>query len=123
MTLALFALIVASVTLNAFAQIILRKAMLVAAPLPPLSEPFALGLHLLGNAWLWAGFICFGGSILLWLGVLSRVPVSIAYPMASLGYVVAMGVAILFLGETVTLARVVGLVLICAGVYFVANSA
>lgn len=123
MSLALVALILASVTCNAFAQVALRKAMLVAAPMPPLTEPLALGLHLAGNLYLWAGLLLFAGSIGLWLGVLSRVPVSVAYPMASLGYVVAMGGAIVFLGEAVTPARVAGLLLICAGVYLVAQSA
>ncbi|OJY71721.1 MAG: hypothetical protein BGP16_14125 [Sphingobium sp. 66-54] len=123
MSIGLFVLILVSVTLNAFAQVALRKAMLIAAPTPPLAEPIALGIHLASNAYLWAGLILFGGSIALWLGVLSRVPVSAAYPMASLGYVIAVGSAVIFLGETVTATRVIGLGLICLGVYLIAQSA
>ena len=123
MSLALLALIIASVSLNACAQVALRKAMLVAAPLPSLDAPVALAMHLAGNLYLWAGLFCFAGSILLWLGVLSRIPVSMAYPMASLGYVVAAAGGFVFLGETVSFMRAAGLVLICVGVFVVAQSA
>ena len=123
MTWLLFAVVLASVTLNAAAQVILRKAMLSAAPLPPLDAPVTLALHLAGNLYLWLGMICFAGSILLWLGVLSRIPVSAAYPLASLGYIIAAASGVVFLGETVTLMRAAGLVLICIGVFVVAQSA
>lgn len=123
MTWLLFLVVLVSVSLNAAAQVILRKAMLTAAPLPPLDAPFTLMLHLAGNLYLWLGMLCFGGSIVLWLGVLSRIPVSAAYPLASLGYIVAAASGVLFLGETVTLMRAAGLALICIGVFVVAQSA
>lgn len=123
MTFVLFLVVLASVTLNAAAQVVLRKAMLTAAPLPPLNEPVTLALHMAGNLYLWVGLFCFAGSILLWLGVLSRIPVSAAYPLASLGYIVAAASGVAFLGETVSLMRAFGLILICAGVFVVAQSA
>jgi len=123
MTVALVLLILLSTTFNAFAQIALRKAMLVAAPgMPPLTSPVALGLHLITNLYLWGGLLLFGASIALWLGVLARVPVSAAYPMASLGYVVAAATGVMLLGETVTLGRAVGLVVICLGVFIVGRT-
>lgn len=122
MTFALFALVIASVTLNAVAQVLLRKAMLGAAPLPSLDTLGQLAVHLAGNLHLWGGLVCFAGSVLLWLGVLSRLPVSVAYPMASLGYIVAAVGGAAFLGEAITLWRAAGLALICAGVFVVAQS-
>lgn len=123
MSLILVVLVIASVTFNAMAQVLLRKAMLTAAPLPPLDTPVQLLLHLAANLYLWGGLVCFAGSILVWLGVLSRIPVSVAYPMASLGYIVAAIGGAVFLGEVITLWRAVGLLLICAGVFVVAQSA
>lgn len=123
MSIVLFVLVIASVTFNAAAQVLLRKAMVSAAPLPPLDAPVQLVLHLAANLYLWGGLVCFAGSILVWLGVLSRIPVSVAYPMASLGYIVAAIGGAVFLGEVITLWRAVGLLLICAGVFVVANSA
>ncbi|MBY9062350.1 hypothetical protein K7957_05320 [Sphingomonas yunnanensis] len=122
MTLALFALIVVSVSLNALAQVALRKAMTFRA-LPALSEPIALGTSLVANPWLWAGMACYAASIGLWLVVLSRTQVSVAYPMLSMGYVLAAVLGVLFLSETVGPARAGGIALICLGVLVVGKTA
>jgi drug/metabolite transporter (DMT)-like permease len=121
-TLALFALIVVSVSLNALAQVALRKAMTFRA-LPALSEPIALGTSLVVNPWLWAGMACYAASIGLWLVVLSRTQVSVAYPMLSMGYVLAAVLGVLFLSETVGPARAGGIALICLGVLVVGKTA
>ncbi len=123
MNLATFALIVVSVSLNALAQVALRKAMLVAGTLPPISQPIGLGLALAGNVWLWAGMACYGASIGLWLAVLARVQVSVAYPMLSIGYVIAAVLGVTFLGETLGLARIAGILVICLGVFLVSRTA
>ena len=123
MSLTLILLIFASVSLAAIAQVVLRKAMLVAAPLPPLSEPLALIHNLCLNPWLWGGLGCFALSVLLWLAVLTRVQVSAAYPMASMGYVLVAIAGALWLGESLTPMRIAGLVLICTGVFLIALSA
>lgn len=120
---ALFGLIVASVTLNALAQVTLRKAMLVGGSLPPLSEPARLAFALLGNPWLWGGMACYAVSILLWLVVLGRAEVSVAYPMLSIGYVIAAVLGVVYLGEVVTLARGGGIALICLGVLVLSRTA
>ncbi|MBT2189167.1 EamA family transporter [Sphingobium nicotianae] len=65
---------------------------------------------------------CSSAAASLWLGVLARVPVSAAYPMASLGYVVAAATGVMLLGETVTLGRAIGLVVICLGVFIVGRT-
>jgi multidrug transporter EmrE-like cation transporter len=122
MSLGLFGLIFVSVSLNAMAQVVLRKAML-AGPMPPVSEPVALVLALIGNLWLWAGMVCYALSIGLWLAVLSKAPVSVAYPMLSIGYVIAAVMGVFFLGEAVGAARALGIALICVGVVFVARTA
>ena len=50
----------------------------------------------------WAGMVCYGASLCVWLAALSRAPVSIAYPMLSLGYVVVAAVSVLWLNETMS---------------------
>src|SRR5262245_41331437 len=106
MNLPTFALIIVSVALSDLAQVDLRKARLVAGHLPPISKVVQLGLALAGNAWLWAGMACYAASIGLWLVVLARVQVSVAYPMLSIGYVIAALLGVAFLGEAVGLARI-----------------
>ena len=68
------------------------------------------------------GFFFYGISSGLWLDVLSKLELSVAFPMVSLTYVVTVAVGALFLDESVNLLRVVGVGLSCAGVFFVGRS-
>jgi len=60
--------------------------------------------------------------VVVWVVALSRVPVSIAYPMLSIGYVVNAIAAWALLGETVTTMRMAGIAVIVVGVFMVARS-
>ena len=62
------------------------------------------------------------GSMIIWLMVLSRSSVSIAYPMSSLGYITSAVAAYYFLGEDLSVVRLVGIFVILVGVYIVAKS-
>ena len=122
MNFATFTLVLVSVSLNALAQVVLRKAMTVGT-LPPAHEVVALGFALASNLWLWAGMACYAASIGLWLVVLKRVEVSAAYPMLSIGYVIAAVLGLVFLGEQVGPMRIAGIALIGAGVVMIARTA
>lgn len=65
--------------------------------------------------------LIFTGSI-FWLAVISRIPLSVAYPMLSMSYVLGVAGAWLFLGEAVTVQRLVGVAIICTGVVVVTRS-
>ena len=118
-----FILATFSVTLNALAQIVLRKAMLSMGSLPPIGEPLAFALTLLRNPYLWGGFSCYAVSIVLWLAVLSRNQVSAAYPMVAVGYVIVTALGFLVLGETIPPTRLFGIAMICIGVLLVVRAA
>ena len=62
--------------------------------------------------------LIFGGS-LFWLGVVSRVDFSFAYPLLAMSYVISLLPAWLFLGEHVTWNRIVGALVIVVGVVIV----
>src|ERR1700757_2580864 len=64
-----------------------------------------------------SGIACYGVSVVVWIIGLSRVPVSIAYPMLSLGYIVNAIAAHYLFGESVTLARWLGIGFIIIGVW------
>ena len=116
MTAALFALIVFGVSLNATAQILLKKGLLTLDG----------GLHLfrlITSPYVLAGLACYVVSVGVWLVVLSRTEVSVAYPLLSLGYIVTAVAGIYFLGEHVTALRWVGIGVIMIGVYIVSKSA
>ena len=69
-----------------------------------------------------AGVALYGISLIVWIIGLSRVPVSIAYPMLSLGYIVNAIAAHYLFGEAVTAQRWLGIGFIVLGVYLVARS-
>ncbi len=59
--------------------------------------------------------LVFGGS-LFWLGVISRVELSFAYPLLALNYVILLIPSRFLLHETITPARIIGAFIIVAGV-------
>jgi multidrug transporter EmrE-like cation transporter len=118
-----WALILTGVGLNAAAQLLLKVA---TRPLAHFSQ-FSLGVLtesatiLFRSPSFWAGMLCYGTSVCVWLAALSKAPVSTAYPMLSLGYVAVATVSFLWLGESMGLPKVLGIALICAGVVLVSR--
>ena len=114
-------LILSSVSLNALAQVVLRKAMLL-MPQPTARAPLQLALHFLSNPYLWAGLCCYTLSVGLWLAVLAKVQVSLAYPMLSIGYIIAAVLGALFLHESLSSPRLLGIGVICIGVVLISKT-
>jgi drug/metabolite transporter (DMT)-like permease len=118
-----FGFLFCGVLLNAFAQLGLKAATDKTGPLVAASGAMlSRSLELLTVPWLWAALGCYGLSVVVWLVGLSRVPVSQAYPLLSLGYVINVGLAWWLLGETPNLLRVAGIGVIVFGVILVAKS-
>lgn len=63
-----------------------------------------------------AGLACCGVSAVIWLAVLSRMPLSLAYPLVALVIVMVMVVSAAFLGEPMPIGRSAGSVLVVCGV-------
>jgi multidrug transporter EmrE-like cation transporter len=119
-----WALILSGVGLNAAAQLLLKVA---TRPLAHFSEftTDTLGRSLLilfKSLPFWTGMVCYAASVCVWLAALSKAPVSTAYPMLSLGYVVVAAVSVTWLGESMGPTKVLGIALICAGVILVSRS-
>jgi len=116
-------LLLLGVTLNAVAQLLLKAGTnavgrfeFSAANAVPVGFKLATEPHILG------GIACYVVSVVVWILALSRVEVSIAYPMLSIGYVLNALAAWYWLGEAVTPARLAGIGIIIVGVYVVARS-
>jgi multidrug transporter EmrE-like cation transporter len=69
-----------------------------------------------------AGVACYAVSLIVWILALSKTPVSIAYPMVSLGFALNALLAWWLLGESVTPMRMLGIGVIIIGVVLVARS-
>jgi multidrug transporter EmrE-like cation transporter len=124
MSLITWALILTGVGLNAAAQLLLKVAT------RPLGHFTVFNVDTLNSSIFilfksmpfWAGMLCYAASVCVWLAALSKAPVSTAYPMLSLGYVVVAFASVLWLGETMSPAKVLGIALICAGVVLVSRN-
>jgi multidrug transporter EmrE-like cation transporter len=118
-----FALILAGVLLNAAAQLLLKAGTnavghfeFSAANIVPVGLRLALEPHILG------GVACYVVSLVAWIMALSRVEVSVAYPMLSIGYVINALAAWYLFGESVGAVRLAGIGFIIVGVFLVARS-
>jgi multidrug transporter EmrE-like cation transporter len=117
-------LLLGGVLLNAAAQLLLKAATRISGVLLTDAGNLSWGAagDLVRTVPLWAGLTCYGISVLLWLGALSRVPVSVAYPMLSIGYIINAFAAWILFGEALTVAKMSGIVLIVAGVLVLART-
>jgi multidrug transporter EmrE-like cation transporter len=118
-----FALIMTGVLLNATAQLLLKAGTnavghfeFSAQNILPVGMRLALEPHIAG------GVACYVVSLVVWILGLSRVEVSIAYPMLSVGYVLNALAAWYLFGESFTAQKLVGIAFIVAGVFLVARS-
>jgi multidrug transporter EmrE-like cation transporter len=117
------ACILIGVVLNATAQLLLKAGVTAVghfefsrANILPIGMKLAFQWPIIG------GLTCYVVSVVVWILALSRVEVSIAYPMISLGYVLNAVGAWYFFGEVITIQRLVGIGIILLGVYVLARS-
>lgn len=119
----MFLLILLGVLLNTAAQLLLKAGM---SQIGHFEFSFAnilpIGLKVMMNPPILSGLIAYVLSVGVWLLVLSRVQVSFAYPMLSIGYIVNAVAAYYLFGETMSVMRVTGIFIIIAGVYLVSQS-
>lgn len=118
-----FPLILLGVLLNAGAQLLLKEGMRRVGHFSfAWSSVLPVGLKVAADPFVLAGLACYVVSVVVWLLVLSRVPVTFAYPMLSIGYIVnAIGARMLF-GEALSTGRITGILVIIAGVFLVAQN-
>ena len=124
MNLTTFAFIISGVLLNACAQVLLKAGTnaLGGAISLTLSNAFETFIRVASQLPILAGLACYALSLVVWIMGLSRTDVTIAYPMLSLGYVVAAAGAWLFLGEAISPQRLLAIAVIMVGVALLARS-
>ncbi len=124
MNLSTFAFIITGVLLNAAAQLFLKAGTnaLGGAIHLTMDNWFATGIKVITQLPILAGLACYAISLVVWIIGLSRTDVTIAYPMLSLGYVVSAAGAWMFLGEAVSLQRLLGIGIILVGVVLLSRT-
>lgn len=124
MKLTILALILFTVTLSACAQLALKLGVGAQSFRNAMADGvvhtlFAAAL----NPLIWTGILIYVLSVALWLWVLSKVDLSVAYPFVGVSFVLTMLFGGIFLSESITPMRIAGTLLIVAGCALVGRSA
>ncbi len=116
------ALVLMSVVPAVLGQIVLKGAIEGLGVTVDSAGPAGYFARLLTTPAVLAALALYGVSSLIWMVVLSKLDLSLAYPMVSMGYVLVVFFSWLFLKEPVSALRVVGLAVICLGVVIISRS-
>lgn len=106
-----------------YGQLVLKWQMGGAGPLPPGLAPklvFLISQFL--NPWVISGLLSAFVASLAWMAAMTHFELNYAYPFMSLAFVIVMALGVLFLGETVTWPKIVGTVLVVAGLTVIARA-
>ena len=123
MKLPVLLLLLLGVLLNALAQLGLKSATAASGAIAlERNSLVSAAKTFLGMPVFWAALAAYGLSVIVWVIGLSRVPVSQAYPLLSLGYVLTALGAWALLGETLSVQRIFGIAVIIGGVFLVSRS-
>ncbi len=116
------ALVLTGVVLNAVAQTLLKHGTNRLGPVEfSLSQALPVGLRVLSDWPFLLGLACYAVSLVVWIAALTRVPVTVAYPMLSIGYIINALIARFWLGETMGLNGWLGIAFIVLGVTLIAR--
>lgn len=123
MTPTTFSLLMTGVLLNAAAQLLIKAGTNRIGEFAfSLDNVVPIGTRIASSPFILGGCFLYLVSVVVWILALSRVPVSIAYPMLSVGYIVNAVLAWWLFGESITAQKIVGIAFIMVGVYLVARS-
>ncbi|MEO5736554.1 MAG: SMR family transporter [Variovorax sp.] len=124
MNLSTFSIIFAGVLLNSAAQLMLKAGAraLGAVSIGSTASLVQAAWGAATQPWIGVGLVCYFVSAGLWIVALTRVDVTIAYPMLSMGYVIAALLAWQLFGESLNAGRITGIAIILIGVVVLGRS-
>ena len=111
------AFLLSAVALGVAGQMVMKTGMTQVGALNALS--LTALVRMFSNIYVILGIGCYALSSIVYLMALSKLPLSFAYPMVGLGYVIVVVLSWLFLKEPVSLARWIGVLLICGGAFLI----
>ncbi len=123
LTLKLFFFIVSTDVLDSVAQLFMKKG-LVATGIESVTLSNALDfiIHNASSPMVWFGILLYALTFFIWIVVLCQVDLSVALPLGSTSYIMIPLIAIVFLKESVSPLRWVGIALVIMGIHFVSKS-
>lgn len=123
MSLVSFILIFTGVMLNAVAQILMKAGTNAVGHFEfSMENILPIGLKLATEWHIITALFCYALSVVVWILALSRVPVSIAFPLLSMAYIVTAVAAWYLLGEPLSMTKLVGIGVIILGVIIISRA-
>ena len=112
-------ILIIAIVFNALANILIKVGMLKAGKLESIS---VLIKYALSQPFLYAGVVSFGLALVAYSIVLSKLNLSVAYPiMVSMGLIIVVLVSYFALKETINFLQITGFIFIITGVWMVAR--
>jgi len=112
-----------TVTATAVSQAMLKHGMNnIGSISPSVSQVSDSARKIISEPYIVGGLVLIFIVFPLWLEVLARLPLSIAYPMVSMGYIVAIAIGALVFKESITSLKVIGMILIIMGIVALSQS-
>ena len=115
-------LIVICVALGVAGQLLLKYGMSSGEKVDEVGDVLPRLLGAAMNPAVVGGLFLYALSAALWLVLLTRVELSFAYPMLSLGYVLVVILSRVFFQEHVTWMRLFGTLVVCFGVFLISRT-
>ena len=116
-----YLILLLSILLAVIGQLLMKQGMNQFGAFPLTQLPLKI-IPMFLNPWVFAGLAAFGVSSIFWLVVLSRLELSLVYPLVSLAYVLVALASVFIFKEQVALIRWIGILIICFGVYLISRS-
>ena len=116
-----YTILATSILLAVAGQLLMKKGMLVFGTFPVRQLLYKI-IPIFLNPYVFVGLACFGASAVLWLVILSRLELSLVYPMVSVAYILVALASWFFFKENVTLLRWLGILVIVMGVFLISRS-
>lgn len=114
-------LLFVSISLAVAGQLFMKHGMMLFGTFP-VTQLLAKMIPMIFQPYVFIGILCFGVSSIFWLVVLSRIDLSLAYPLVSIAYIVVAIFSYFVFKENVSLLRWIGIITICLGVLLISRS-
>ena len=112
-----FAYVLGSILCNVYGQIIVKWQVGKAGALPAtFADRIPFYTRLILNPWILSGIFAGFLALLCWLAAMTKFDLSYAYPFVSLAFVLVLILSALLFHEPVTVAKILGVLLIIAGI-------
>ena len=109
--------IISGLVTNVAAQLCLRKGVM---KLNINLFSYSSLLEIASSLYVWAGLILYSLSFMIYIYILSKFEVSYIYPVImSAGIILLLIFSVLFINESLTLQKIIGIIVISAGIFIV----